>query len=158
MEGLKTLAWHWSGQKNEDRHRPRSLGQKKRQRGLHPTSWQWLTYPDKFTPPTPKSVSGRESHVNPNIRAAIPRGAKGNETSVSAAPICYCWYSDNDANTQLGRRRCCLSSGLFSSSPGGGRDSQGWRWPRKNKPSSFWLSKLLSVSKTTRRMFQAVVL
>lgn len=37
-----------------------------------------------------KSVSGRESHVNPNIRAAIPRGAKGNETSVSAAPICYC--------------------------------------------------------------------
>lgn len=37
-----------------------------------------------------KSVSQRESHVNPNIRAAIPRGTKGNETSVSAAPICYC--------------------------------------------------------------------
>lgn len=32
MEGLKTSAWHWSGQKNEDRHRPRSLGQKKTKR------------------------------------------------------------------------------------------------------------------------------
>lgn len=50
-----------------------------------------------------KSVSERESHMNPNIRTAIPSGAKGNETSVSATPICYCWYSDNDANTQLRR-------------------------------------------------------
>lgn len=29
MEGLKTSAWHWFGQKSDDRHRPRSLGQKK---------------------------------------------------------------------------------------------------------------------------------
>ena len=38
--------------------------------------------------------------MNPNIRAAIPSGAEGNETLVSASLICYCWYSDNDANTQ----------------------------------------------------------
>lgn len=38
-----------------------------------------------------KSVSEQESHVNPNIRAAILRGAEGNgETLVSAALICYC--------------------------------------------------------------------
>lgn len=37
-----------------------------------------------------KSVSEQESHVNPNIRAAFPSGAEGNETLVSAAPICYC--------------------------------------------------------------------
>lgn len=75
-----------------------------------------------------KSVSEQESHVNPNIRAAIPRGAEGNETLVSVALICYCWYSDNDANMQPRGGGDAVGTACPAHLLEGGERRRDWGW------------------------------